>query len=96
MSPRIQQALGLQPDVTAGPATLLTSNEQPVACEGEVQNLQVLAHQYKSRMSFVVADIGRDDLIIGGEILEMQEGGFGPAGSGLYRCVWMGRSVSYL
>ena len=88
MSPRIQQALGLQPDVTAGPATLLTSNEQPVACEGEVQNLQVLAHQYKSRMSFVVADIGRDDLIIGGEILEMQEGGFGPAGSGLYKmCV---------
>ena len=85
MSPRVQQALGLKVNQSSGPAVLLTSNEQQVPCEGEVGNLQVLAHQYKSRMSFVVADIGRDDIIIGGEVLEMQEGGFGPAGSGLYK-----------
>ena len=85
MSPRLLKDLALKVDKSAGPASLLTSNEQSVPCEGEVRDLQVLAHQYKSRMSFVVADIGRDDIIIGGEVLEMQEGGFGPAGSGMYK-----------
>ena len=85
MSPRLLKDLALKVDKSAGPDSLLTSNEQSVPCEGEVRDLQVLAHQYKSRMSFVVADIGRDDIIIGGEVLEMQEGGFGPAGSGMYK-----------
>ena len=87
MSPRIQAALGLQADMSAGPASLLTSNEQSVPCQGEVSGLQVLAHKYKHRMDFVVADIGRDDIILGGEILEMQQAGFGAPGSGTYRMV---------
>ena len=87
MSPRIQAALGLQADMSAGPASLLTSNEQSVPCQGEVRGPQVLAHKYKHRMDFVVADIGRDDIILGGEILEMQQAGFGVPGSGTYRMV---------
>ena len=50
--------------------------------------------RYRQRMPFVVADIGRDDIILGGEILEMHEGGFGPAGSGIYKLVMDG--VEYL
>ena len=94
MSPRVSQALTLVPNQAAGPATLLTSNEQEVACEGEVSNVQVLMGRYRQRMPFVVADIGRDDIILGGEILEMHEGGFGPAGSGMYKLVVDG--VEYL
>ena len=75
MSPRICQALELIPDRSTGPASLLTSNEQEVACEGEVSNVQVLMGQYRQRMPMVIADIGRDDIILGGEVLEMQEGG---------------------
>ena len=94
MSPRICQALELIPDRSTGPASLLTSNEQEVACEGEVSNVQVLMGQYRQRMPMVIADIGRDDIILGGEVLEMQEGGFGPAGSGMYKLVVSG--VEYL
>ena len=50
--------------------------------------------KYRHRMSFIVADIGRDDIILGGEVLEMQEAGYGPAGSGTYKFVVHG--VEYL
>ena len=94
MHPSIQKALGLTADRSAGPSKLLTSNEQEVPCEGEVGNIQVMAGKYRHRMDFIVADIGRDDIILGGEVLEMQEAGYGPAGSGTYRLVANG--VEYL
>ena len=94
MSPRIRDKLGLTADQSAGPAKLLTSNEQEVQCEGEVAGVQVMMEKYRHRMSFIVADIGRDDIILGGEVLEMQEAGYGPAGSGTYKFVVHG--VEYL
>ena len=94
MSPRIRDKLVLTADQSAGPAKLLTSNEQEVPCEGEVTGVQVMMEKYRHRMSFIVADIGRDDIILGGEVLEMQEAGYGPAGSGTYKFVVHG--VEYL
>ena len=51
-----------------------------IACQGTAAGLQILAGPYKQRLSLVAAEIGTDDVIIGGEILELAQGGFGKPG----------------
>ena len=51
-----------------------------IACQGTAAGLQILAGPYKQRLSLVAAEIGTDDVIIGGEILELPQGGFGKPG----------------
>ena len=39
-------------------------------CSGVVENLQILAGQFKERVDIIVADIGSDDTIVGNDLLE--------------------------
>ena len=80
MHPRVREELAVKVVTAEGPATLRTANEAEVPCEGVVDNVQVVAHRYRERLSFVVADIGQDDVIMGGEVLERAQAGFGPPG----------------
>jgi hypothetical protein len=80
MHPRVREELAVTVLMTSGPAALRTANEAEVPCEGMVDNIQVAAHRYRERLSFVVADIGHDDVILGGEVLERAQAGFGPPG----------------
>ena len=66
--------------MTEGPAELQVADDRCIPCQGAVGNLQVLAGQYKQRLTFVAADIGQDDIILGGEVLELAQAGFGPPG----------------
>ena len=63
-----------------GPAELQVADDRCIPCQGAVSNLQVVAGQYKQRLTFVAADIGQDDIILGGEVLELAQAGFGPPG----------------
>ena len=80
INPRILTDLNLVPDMTEGPAELQVADDRCIPCQGAVGNLQVLAGQYKQRLTFVAADIGQDDIILGGEVLELAQAGFGPPG----------------
>ena len=82
--PRLLTALRLVPDLLEGPRCLLTANEQVVPCQGVV-SLQLLLSTLRFSTSFVVADIGSEDIILGGVELESREAGFGPVGSGMWR-----------
>ena len=59
---------------------LKMADNHVLSCQGTVRNLQVLAGPYKERLNFVCANIGEDNIIIGGEVMEMAEGGFGRPG----------------
>ena len=48
-------------------------------------SLQLLLSTLKLGTSLVVADIGSEDIILGGVELESREAGFGPVGSGMWR-----------
>ena len=80
INPRILTDLNLVPDISEGPAELQVADDRCIPCKGAVSNLQVLAGQYKQRLTFVAADIGQDDVILGGEVLELAQAGFGPPG----------------
>ena len=72
--------LEVTPDSAVGPGTLQMADDHVIACKGTTNGLQILAGPYRQRMQFVAAKIGMDDVIIGGEILEMAQGGFRRAG----------------
>ena len=78
--PRILQALDVQAVPTEGPASLKVADDRAIPCHGVTEDLQVHVARFRQRMPLVVADIGSDDVILGGELLETSQGGFGPAG----------------
>jgi len=45
------------------------ADDHVIACKGTTDGLQILAGPYGQRMQLVAAEIGTDDVIIGGEIL---------------------------
>ena len=68
------------PDTATGPNNLQMADDHVFECQGTADGLQILAGPYKQRVSLVAAEIGTDDVIIRGEVLEMAQGGFGRAG----------------
>jgi len=78
--PRVLEDLGLTVAPNAGPSKLKLTDDHVIKCQGQVSNLQVLAGRYKQRMDFTVVDVGSDDIILGGEVLENAQGGFGAPG----------------
>ena len=53
--------------------------------------MQVLAGQYKQRLTLIAADIGTDDVILGVDVLQSAQGGFGP--SGFWRMIIDGQEL---
>ena len=78
--PRVLASLGVTPVETQGPASLKVADDRAIPCQGVTNDLQVHVARYRKRMPLVVADIGSDDIILGGELLESAQGGFGPSG----------------
>ena len=78
--PKVLADLEIMPDTAAGPNNLQMADDHVIECQGTADGLQILAGPYKQRVSLVAAEIGTDDVIIGGEVLEMAQGGFGRAG----------------
>ena len=78
--PKVIKDLGLTSTKGDGPAKLRLADDHVVPCHGTVPDLQVLAGSYKQRMAFVAADVGSDDIILGGEVLEAARAGFGDPG----------------
>ena len=76
----LQGLTGVQTAADEGPAILKMADDHVMACQGTVRDLQVLAGPYKECLNFVCTNISEDDIIIGGEVMEMAEGGFGRPG----------------
>ena len=72
--PRVLEELGLTVAPDEGPSKLKLADDHVIKCQGQVSNLQVLAGRYKQRMDFIVVDVGSDDIILGGEVLEDAQG----------------------
>ena len=89
--PRLLKDLNVKVDETQGPAVLRVADDRETPCYGAVENLQVLAGKYKKRMSMIAADIGTDDVIIGTNVLELAQAGFGPPG--YFRMMEQGQEI---
>ena len=75
INPKIVAALNLVVKKGQGPALLSMADDHTQKCSGIVENLQILAGQYKERVDMIVADIGSDDIIVHNDLLEPACGG---------------------
>jgi hypothetical protein len=64
-------------------------------CSCVVENLQILAGQFKKRVDMIVADIGSDDIIVGIDILEPACGGHGRSKPGFWQMI-KGETIFYI
>ena len=72
--------LEIMPHTAAGLNNLQMADEHVIACQGTADRLQILVGPHKQRVSLVAAETGTDDVIIGGEVLEIAQDGFRRAG----------------
>ena len=78
--PRVLADLEIMPHTAAGLNNLQMADEHVIACQGTADRLQILVGPHKQRVSLVAAETGTDDVIIGGEVLEIAQDGFRRAG----------------
>ena len=71
INPKIVADLNLVVKKGQGPILLSMADDHTQKCSGVVENLQILAGQFKERVDMIVADIGSDDIIVGNDILEL-------------------------
>jgi ribonuclease HI len=87
INPKIVADLNLVVKKGQGPTLLSMADDHTQKCSGVVQNLQILAGQFKERVDMIVADIGSDDIIVGNDILEPACGGHGRGKPGFWQMI---------
>jgi hypothetical protein len=87
INPKILADLNLVVKKGQGPTLLSMADDHTQKCSGVVENLQILAGQFKKRVDMIVADIGSDDIIVGNDILEPACGGHGRGKPGFWQMI---------
>ena len=87
INPKIVADLNLVVKKGQGPTLLSMADDHTQKCSGVVENLQILAGQFKERVDMIVADIGSDDIIVGNDILEPACGGHGRGKPGFWQMI---------
>ena len=87
INPKIVADLNLVVKKGQGPTLVSMADDHTQKCNGVVENLQILAGQFKERVDMIVADIGSDDIIVGNDILEPACGGHGRGKPGFWQMI---------
>jgi hypothetical protein len=87
INPKIVADLNLVFKKRQGPTFLSMADDHTQKCICVVENLQILAGQFKKRVDMIVSDISSDDMIVGNNILGPACGGHGRGKPGFWQMI---------